>query len=160
MLLRLNRPTAETVLNGLPLPFAAGVLAAMAVSAPVAPEIAAEIERTLSRDFAQSVPNGRERAFALFAAAGGERRRELLSVLETEDPVLAGRLRATMFNFEDFNAVSDDDIRRLFDEVEAERLAVALRGASERLKQRFLPTCRRKPLLLYGKKWPRSVRLN
>lgn len=137
MLLRLNRPTAETVLNGLPLPFAAGVLAAMAVSAPVVPEIAAEIERTLSRDFAQSVPNGRERAFALFAAAGGERRRELLSVLETEDPVLAGRLRATMFNFEDFNAVSDDDIRRLFDEVEAERLAVALRGASERLKQRF-----------------------
>lgn len=137
VLLRLNRPTAETVLNGLPLPFAAGVLAAMAVSAPVAPEIAAEIERTLSRDFAQSVPNGRERAFALFAAAGGERRRELLSVLETEDPVLAGRLRATMFNFEDFNAVSDDDIRRLFDEVEAERLAVALRGASERLKQRF-----------------------
>ena len=110
VLLRLNRPTAETVLNGLPLPFAAGVLAAMAVSAPVAPEI---------------------------AAAGGERRRELLSVLETEDPVLAGRLRATMFNFEDFNAVSDDDIRRLFDEVEAERLAVALRGASERLKQRF-----------------------
>ena len=51
--------------------------------------------------------------------------------------MLAGRLRATMFNFEDFNAVSDDDIRRLFDEVEAERLAVALRGASERLKQRF-----------------------
>lgn len=58
VLLRLNRPTAETVLNGLPLPFAAGVLAAMAVSALVVPEIAAEIERTLSRDFAQSVPNG------------------------------------------------------------------------------------------------------
>lgn len=137
VLLRLKRQTAEAVLDKLPLSFAAGVLAAMAVSAPVAPEVAAEIERTLSRDFAQNVPNGHECAFALFAATANGRRRELLSALEAEDPVLAGRLRATMFNFEDFNAVSDDDIRRLFDEAEAERLAVALRGASERLKQRF-----------------------
>lgn len=136
VLLRLNQQTAAAVLAMLPLDFAAETLAAMATAVPTAPEIAEEIEKTLSRDFAHPVQNGRERAFQLFAAAGN-RRQELLGALETDNPVLAGRLRATMFNFEDFSIVGNKDIRRLFDEVEAERLAVALRGASEKLKQHF-----------------------
>lgn len=137
VLLRLNRQTAEKVLASLPLSFAAEILAAMASSAPVSPEVAAEMERTLARDFAENVPDGRENARRLFLSADASRQKDLLSALEKTDPELAGELRAGMFNFEDFNAVGSNDIRRLFDEVEAERLAVALRGASERLKNRF-----------------------
>ena len=66
-----------------------------------------------------------------------QKEEELLSAMEKEDAALAERLRQKMFLFEDFASVDDAAIRRLFDEVEAERLAVALRGASEPLKQRF-----------------------
>ncbi len=138
VLLRLNRQTAKKVLASLPLSFAAEILAAMASSAPIAPGVAAEIERTLARDFAENVPDGRESARYLFLDTGIARQKDLLSALEKTDPELAGELQAGMFNFEDFNAVGNNDIRYLFDEVEAERLAVALRGASERLKNRFL----------------------
>lgn len=137
VLLRLNRQIAEKVLASLPLSFAAEVLAAMASSVPVVPGVAAEMERTLARDFAENVPNGRENARRLFLDADVARQKDLLAALEKTDPELAGELRAGMFNFEDFNTVGSNDIRRLFDEVEAERLAVALRGASERLKNRF-----------------------
>jgi flagellar motor switch protein FliG len=58
--------------------------------------------------------------------------------LEEEDPELAEQIRQLMFVFEDLIAVDDRGIRTLLKEVRNEDLTVALKTASEQLKNKIL----------------------
>ena len=132
---RLDADKAAAALEKMPLSYAAETAAAMATETAVSPAAAKSVEDSLQRYFAAD--GVMKKSGSVLEKLSPGRRRELLSAMEKEDAALAERLRQKMFLFEDFASVDDAAIRRLFDEVEAERLAVALRGASEPLKQRF-----------------------
>ena len=64
--------------------------------------------------------------------------RHLLESLAQEDPALVEEIRRLMFVFEDVNKLSDKDIQTVLKNVESTQWAMALKGASEELKQRVL----------------------
>ncbi len=58
----------------------------------------------------------------------------ILEAIEKDDPKLALSIRNLMFTFEDFLSVPEAGIRDLLGQIEKKTLAMALRGASEELK--------------------------
>lgn len=61
----------------------------------------------------------------------------MIEDLAKEDPDLADRVRDQMFVFEDFVNLDDDAVRRIMQELENGVLSVALRKASDKVKDRF-----------------------
>lgn len=132
---RLDMPKAAAVMAGLDPAFAAEISSCLLSPVVVAPEIVAEIEQTLERDFVGSPSRGGFYLGEMLKNMTPRKQKQLLAALEKENAAAAEKLRSCLFNFEDFRAVTPNDIHRLFDEVEAETLALALRGASEELRQ-------------------------
>jgi flagellar motor switch protein FliG len=63
--------------------------------------------------------------------------KNILEAIEQEDPKLALEIRNMMFTFDDLLTVSDASIREILSQVEKKTLAMALKGASEELKNHF-----------------------
>jgi flagellar motor switch protein FliG len=61
----------------------------------------------------------------------------ILENLEEEDPDLVEQIRKLMFVFEDVLSVDDRGIQQVLKEVDNEELAIALKAASEELKQKI-----------------------
>jgi flagellar motor switch protein FliG len=61
----------------------------------------------------------------------------ILENLEEEDPELVEQIRKLMFVFEDVGNVDDRGIQQVLKEVDNEELAIALKTASEELKQKI-----------------------
>jgi flagellar motor switch protein FliG len=64
----------------------------------------------------------------------------ILENIEQDDPKLALSIRNLMFTFEDLLAVPDSSIRDLLSNIDKKTLALALKGASEELKNHFYKT--------------------
>ena len=64
--------------------------------------------------------------------------RSLLENLAQEDPDLVEEIRRLMFVFEDITKFSDRDIQSVLKNVESSQWAMALKGASEELKEKIL----------------------
>ncbi len=62
---------------------------------------------------------------------------EVLADIEMESPQLAEEIRELMFVFEDIKNLDDRSIREILKEISNEDLTLALKGASEELKQKF-----------------------
>jgi flagellar motor switch protein FliG len=69
-----------------------------------------------------------------------ETSREILESIEGQDAKLAGSIRELMFTFEDFMRLDDTQLRELSGAVERSLLAMALKGASQELRERFYKT--------------------
>jgi flagellar motor switch protein FliG len=69
-----------------------------------------------------------------------ETSREILETIEGQDPKLASSIRELMFTFEDFMRLDDTQLRELSGAVERSLLAMALKGASPELRERFYKT--------------------
>lgn len=61
----------------------------------------------------------------------------MIEDLAKADPELADRVRDQMFVFEDFANLSDDSVRRIMQDLENGVLSIALRKASDKVKERF-----------------------
>jgi len=61
----------------------------------------------------------------------------ILEAVEQDSPQLAVSIRNFMFTFEDFLEVPEQSIRELMGQVDKKSLAMALKGASEDLKNHF-----------------------
>ena len=66
--------------------------------------------------------------------------REILANIETQEPELAESIRDKMFTFEDFNGVPEPDMRELVNALDKRTMMIALKGASEKLRERFYRT--------------------
>jgi flagellar motor switch protein FliG len=64
--------------------------------------------------------------------------RALLENLAQEDPDLVEEIRRLMFVFEDITKLTDKDVQTVLKNVESGQWAMALKGASEELKERVL----------------------
>jgi flagellar motor switch protein FliG len=66
--------------------------------------------------------------------------RDILENIEQDDPKLATSIRDLMFTFEDFTEVSEQDMRELMKSVDKKVLMIALKGASDDVRNCFYRT--------------------
>jgi flagellar motor switch protein FliG len=69
---------------------------------------------------------------------GRQNERAILENLAQDDPDLVDEIRRLMFVFEDISKLSDKGIQSVLKNVETSQWAMALKGASEELKQKIL----------------------
>jgi flagellar motor switch protein FliG len=135
---------AAEIIAGLPTDRQLSVVRRVATMGQTNPEIIQEVEKGLENRMA-SLMNQQ------FEAAGGvptvaeilnvadrATERTLLENLAQEDPDLVEEIRRLMFVFEDLTKFSDKDIQMVLKNIETSQWAMALKGASEELKQKVL----------------------
>lgn len=143
ILVQLNPQHAAPVLSALPPEIQPGVIARMASMEQISPEMIREIEGVLEQHLAGMVRASRQRIGGVQLAAeilnqvDRAAEKNILGRLEEEDPELAQQIRGLMFVFEDLLQLSDRNIQRLLKDVDSRDLAVALKLASEDLKEKI-----------------------
>jgi len=135
---------AADILSGLPGPRQMSVVRRIATMGQTSPEIIQEVERGLERRMASVMSQqfekagGVENVAEILNVIDRATERSLLENLAQEDPDLVEEIRRLMFVFEDITKFSDRDIQTVLKNVEASQWAMALKGASEELKEKIL----------------------
>ena len=148
--------TIALIMSHLPASFGAEILAGLPESRRLAvvrriatmgrtnPEIIKEVEKGLERRMSSVMSQSFERAGGVEAVAemlnvsDRATERSLLDSLAKEDAELVEEIRRLMFVFEDVGRFSDKDIQTVLKNVETSQWAMALKGASDMLKEKIL----------------------
>jgi flagellar motor switch protein FliG len=134
---------AGKVLAVFPENFAMEVVMRMLRMEPVQKEVLDSVEKTLRNEFISTLSSTQRRdshemiadIFNRLDRGTGQR---LMGLLEERNTESADRIKGLMFTFEDLTSLMDVGIQRLLRDVDKERLAMALKGASDDLKAVFL----------------------
>jgi flagellar motor switch protein FliG len=132
------------IIAGLPSDRQLAVIRRIATMGQTNPEIIQEVERGLESRMSSVMSQQFEKAGGVPTVAEilnvTERatERSLLENLAQEDPDLVEEIRRLMFVFEDINKFSAKDVQTVLKNVETSQWAMALKGASEELKQKVL----------------------
>ena len=135
---------AADILSGLPGPRQLSVVRRIATMGQTSPEIIHEVERGLENRMASVMSQqfekagGVENVAEILNVIDRATERSLLENLAQEDPDLVEEIRRLMFVFEDITKFSDRDIQTVLKNVEGSQWAMALKGASEELKEKIL----------------------
>jgi flagellar motor switch protein FliG len=133
---------AARVLALLPEGFAMEVVMRMLRMEAVQKEALDGVERTLRADFMSNLArtqrhDAHEAMAEIFNNLDRQAETRLLAALEERNRDEAERIRGLMFTFEDLHRVDGPGIQALLRGVEKDRLALALKGASEGLRELF-----------------------
>ena len=107
------------------------------------PEVIAEVEQGLEARLANMLTQsfekigGVETVAEMLNLVDRTTEKGIMEGLEAEDPDLVEEIRRLMFVFEDINLVDDKGIQAVLKEVENDELAVALKAASDELKDKI-----------------------
>ena len=144
VLVHLDPEQSGQILQFLPEKIRAEVLLRIALLDKVDPEIVQEISNALEEEL-QAVGGvlgrklgGTEKAAEILTHAGRDLEDEILSDIEEENPNLAEEIRKYLFTFEDFLQVDDLAIQTILREISTDDLRLALKGASEEVREKFL----------------------
>ena len=134
---------ASELLGGLPPQKQVEVVKRIANMEQTNPEVIKEVERGLEHRLSDIVSQTFEKAGGVEAVAEilnlADRSTEkgIMEGLEAEDAELVEQIRRLMFVFEDILLVNDKGIQSVLKEVDNEELGLALKTASEELKQKI-----------------------
>ena len=135
---------AAEIIAGLPADRQRAVIRRVANMGQTSPEIIKEVERGLEHRMSSVMSQQFENAGGVASVAeilnviDRTTERSLLENLAQEDPDLVEEIRRLMFVFEDISKLSNRDIQVLLKNVESSQWAMALKGASEDLKNKIL----------------------
>ena len=135
---------AADIISGLPPERQLSVVRRVATMGQTSPEIIQEVEKGLERRMAAVMSQQFENAGGVSSVAemlnviDRATERSLLENLAQDDPDLVEEIRRLMFVFEDITKLTDRDIQSLLKNVESSQWAMALKGASEELKDKIL----------------------
>lgn len=135
---------AADIISGLPSDRQLSVVRRVATMGQTNPEIIHEVEKGLERRMASVMSQQFENAGGVASVAeilnvtDRTTERNLLENLAQEDPALVEEIRRLMFVFEDISRFSDKDVQAVLKNVESSQWAMALKGASDDLKQKIL----------------------
>lgn len=144
ILSHLQASQAADIISGLPSDRQLAVVRRIATMGQTNPEIIHEVEKGLEHRMSSVMSQQFENAGGVEAVAeilnvtDRATERSLLENLAQEDPDLVEEIRRLMFVFEDIAKFSAKDVQTLLKNVENSQLAMALKGASEDLKQKIL----------------------
>ncbi|WP_319543366.1 flagellar motor switch protein FliG [uncultured Pseudodesulfovibrio sp.] len=139
----LHPDQAAELIQNLPAGVRAEVLMRLAKLEAVAEEMLMEVDKVLqSQLIAMGGKEGKKvggvnSVAEILNAVDRNTEEEVLSEIEEESTQMAEDIRNLMFVFEDVKGVDDIAIRELLKEVSNEDLTVALKGASEDLRDKF-----------------------
>jgi len=134
---------ATDILASLPTERQVDVVSRIANMDQTSPEVIKEVERGLEKRLAGLVSERFERVGGVQAVAeilnmaGRATEKAILEGLEQSDPELVEQIRRLMFVFEDIIRVNDRGIQAVLKEVENNELALALKTASDELKEKI-----------------------
>jgi flagellar motor switch protein FliG len=134
---------AAEVLAGLPSKKQLEVVRRVANMEQTSPDVIAEVEKALESRLSSIVSQKFEKAGGVESVAemlnltDRSTEKGILETLEDEDPDLVEAIRRLMFVFEDIMLVNDKGIQSVLKEVENETLALALKTASDELKEKI-----------------------
>ncbi|HTU25881.1 MAG TPA: flagellar motor switch protein FliG [Pirellulales bacterium] len=132
------------IISGLPSDRQLAVIRRIAIMGQTNPEIIQEVERGLESRMSSVMSQQFEKAGGVSTVAeilnvtDRATERSLLENLAQEDPDLVEEIRRLMFVFEDINKFSSKDVQTVLKNVETSQWAMALKGASEELKQKVM----------------------
>ena len=133
---------ASRVLTALPEDFAMECVQRMLRMEPVQREILDKIEATLRTEFMSNLArtskrDSHEMMADIFNSFDRQTEARFIGALEERNREAAERIRALMFVFEDLSKLDPGGIQTLLRAVEKDQLALALKGASESLRELF-----------------------
>jgi flagellar motor switch protein FliG len=144
ILSHLQPAQAADIISGLPGDRQLAVVRRIATMGQTNPEIIHEVEKGLEHRMSSVMSQQFENAGGVEAVAeilnvtDRATERSLLENLAQEDPDLVEEIRRLMFVFDDIVKFSSKDVQTVLKNVESSQLAMALKGASEELKQKIL----------------------
>jgi len=133
---------AARVLSALPEDFALECVMRMLRMEPVQREILDKIEQTLRNEFMSNLArtskrDSHEMMADIFNAFDRQTEARFIAALEERNRESAERIRALMFVFEDLSKLDPGGVQTLLRAVEKDQLALALKGASDALREMF-----------------------
>lgn len=133
---------ASRVLTALPEDFALECVQRMLRMEPVQREILDKIEQTLRNEFMSNLArtskrDSHEMMADIFNAFDRQTEARFIGALEERNREAAERIRALMFVFEDLSKLDPGGVQTLLRAVEKDQLGLALKGASESLREMF-----------------------
>ena len=133
---------AARVLGLLPESFAMEVVMRMLRMEAVQKDVLDDVERTLRTEFMSNLArtnrrDAHEMMADIFNNLDRQTENKFLAALEERNRESAERIKALMFTFEDLGRLDPTAIQTLLRSVEKDKLAVALQGASESLRDLF-----------------------
>ena len=143
VLTRIDAAHAARVLTHLPDDFATEVVIRMLRMEVVQREIVADVERTLRAEFMSNLArtnrrDNHELMAEIFNYFDRSTEARFITALEERNKETADRIRALMFTFEDLAKLDPSGIQTLMRSAGNDRITVALKGASEQLRDLFL----------------------
>lgn len=133
---------ASEIMGGLPTPKQIEVVKRVANMEQTNPEVITEVEKGLEARLANMLNQSFEKIGGVDTVAemlnlvDRTTEKSIMEGLEAEDPDLVEEIRRLMFVFEDINMVNDKGIQAVLKEVDNEELAMALKTASDELKEK------------------------
>ena len=143
ILSHLPPPAGAAILAGLPPDRQLSVVQRIAHMGQTSPDIIKEVEAGLERRMSSVMSQSFENAGGVAAVAemlnvsDRATERTLLENLAQEDPELVEEIRRLMFVFEDIDKFSNKDIQTVLKNVENSQWAMALKGASQPLRDKI-----------------------
>ena len=143
ILCHLPHHKAAEILGGLPVQKQLEVVKRCANMEQTNPEVIKEVERGLESRLSSMLMQNMEKAGGvptvaeILNLADRSTEKQIMEGLEAEDPDLVEQIRRLMFVFEDIKMVDDKGIQTLLKEVDNDELGLALRTASEELKEKI-----------------------
>lgn len=136
----LDAEQAGQILSELPQEVQADIARRIATMDSTSPEIITQVERVLESNLSSSLTEdytqtgGIQAVVEVLNGVDRSTERTILDALETQDPELADEIKKRMFVFEDIVILDNRAIQRVIREVENEDLRLALKVASEEVK--------------------------
>ena len=142
VLSKIKSEHAARVLAALPEDFALECVTRMLRMEPVQREILDKIEQTLRTEFMSNLArtskrDSHEMMADIFNAFDRQTEARFITALEERNREAAERIRALMFVFEDLSKLDPGGVQTLLRAVEKDSLALALKGASDSLREMF-----------------------
>ncbi|HYC04960.1 MAG TPA: flagellar motor switch protein FliG [Azospirillaceae bacterium] len=142
ILTKIKADHAGRVLQMLPESFAMEVIMRMLRMEAVQKEVVDDIERTLRTEFMSNLArtnrrDAHEMMAEIFNSLDRNTESRFIAALEERNRDSAERIRALMFTFEDLGKLDPSGVQSLLRSVDKQKLATALKGASETLKDLF-----------------------
>jgi flagellar motor switch protein FliG len=131
------------VLGGLPPSAQWDVTRRIAKMDRITPEVLREVERVLERKLSTvmgqdfTIAGGIDAVVNLINRVDRGTERNIIEALEEQDPELAEEIKKRLFMFDDIAGMDDRSLQRVLREVDLKDLGLALKGASEDLRQKF-----------------------
>src|SRR6516225_9477313 len=142
VLSKIKSEHAARVLSALPEDFALECVMRMLRMEPVQREILDKIEQTLRTEFMSNLArtskrDSHEMMAEIFNAFDRQTEARFITALEERNREAAERIRALMFVFEDLAKLDPGGVQTLLRAVEKDQLGLALKGASDALREMF-----------------------